>query len=88
MMNPDLTREFTSELLELSKPSRTGRPTGYAAAPGSGPLGQSCKSCRHMKRVGLVRAFRKCDLMREFWDGSRKSDVNSSSPACCRWAPK
>lgn len=62
---------------------------GYAAAPGSGPSGESCGSCRHCSvrsaRGSKARNFYKCDLMAQHWTYGRGSDVLLHSPACSRW---
>lgn len=60
-------------------------PAGYAGAPGSGPAGQTCKTCRHLFRNVQAKTYLKCDKNRANWTGGRKSDVLASSPACVHW---
>lgn len=67
---------------------KKGQPNGYAAAPGSGPAGESCGSCGHVYRraSGSGKVFRKCDLVRE--TSGPGSDIVLKSPACARWEAK
>lgn len=61
-------------------------PRGYAHTPGTGPQGETCKSCRHYTRVcGGNRAFPKCGLMENRWTHGRGSDILAASPACKKW---
>lgn len=62
------------------------QPKGYAARPGTGPVGETCGSCRHRTRVEHARSYPKCDLARHKWTGGRGSDILVKSPACERWA--
>lgn len=60
-------------------------PAGYAALPGSGPAGETCKSCRHLFRNRMAKTYLKCSLMQRYWTGGGKTDVRAGSPACKRW---
>lgn len=60
-------------------------PAGYAAIPGTGPEGETCKTCKHLFRNRMARTYLKCGLMRAYWTGGGKSDVRARSPACKRW---
>lgn len=60
-------------------------PKGYAALPGSGPQGETCKTCQHYTHRRFASTYRKCGLMRAHWTGGAGSDVKASSPACSRW---
>lgn len=69
---------------------RPKRPTpkkrGYAAPPGSGPAGETCRGCKHYYSKGYGRkTYPKCELMRAYWNHSHGSDIKASSPACKRW---
>jgi len=59
---------------------------GYAATPGSGPQGETCRGCEHYA-VRLER-YRKCRLMRDEWTGGAATDIKASSPACAKWEAK
>jgi len=59
---------------------------GYAARPGGGPEGETCKSCAHcIAKYWDGRAFYKCELMRPLWTNSYGSDIRLKSPACRHW---
>lgn len=72
-----------------SRPAFYGKrvtPGGYAARPGTGPEGESCKTCAHcVLRSGTKGRYYKCALMRAEWTGGRGSDVAYRSPACAKW---
>lgn len=60
------------------------RNRGYAAVPGGGPVGETCRSCAHSYFVQpAVKRFYKCRLTR-FTNGSA-SDIKVKSPACRQW---
>lgn len=82
-------REFSSNGKKLIGP-KGGKhytaPKGYAARPGSGPVGERCKTCRHYTYGGGgARAHPKCELMKHAWTHGPGSDIRASSPACERW---
>lgn len=62
-------------------------PKGYAALPGTGPEGETCKTCRHKFGAGNshARTYWKCELMRAHWTGGPGTDIRMRSPACRRW---
>lgn len=64
------------------------RPTpkkGYAAAPGTGPAGETCKTCRHLARLQYAKVYLKCALRRPTWTGGPGTDILAKSPACEKW---
>ena len=66
---------------------RKTRPNGYAAAPGSGPTGETCKNCAHFCRVGYHRkTYRKCALVK--WTHGPGTDILARSLACGMWKAK
>ena len=62
--------------------AETGRPNGYPTQPGTGPAGETCKSCGNCV---IMRKWRKCAVMQGRWTCGRGSDVASASPACSMW---
>lgn len=58
---------------------------GYAAQPGTGPEGETCKTCKHLRRKSLAKVYLKCELMRPVWTGGAKTDIKAKSPACAKW---
>ncbi len=80
-------REVTiEEARRLIKKGRRKEPTpsGYAAPPGTGPEGETCKSCKHIERIALARTYIKCGLFLHPTHG-RKTDIKAGSPACKFW---
>lgn len=58
---------------------------GYAAPPGSGPPGETCKTCEHYARIRRGNTYRKCALMKPHWTGGPGTDILARSPACRFW---
>jgi hypothetical protein len=64
---------------------RDPTPAGYAAPPGTGPDGETCRTCEHRVSVPLAKIYHKCALKRAEWTGGRKTDILVRSPACRLW---
>ncbi len=66
---------------------------GYAAMPGSGPAGETCRTCvNRVHASGGSRNYQKCLLMkfaggRQFWTSGPGSDIKAKTPACRHWSP-
>lgn len=58
---------------------------GYAAPPGTGPAGETCRTCRHYTRKRMSKVYRKCGLMAQHWTNGYGTDIKASAPACRRW---
>jgi hypothetical protein len=60
---------------------------GYAAPPGTGPAGETCKTCEHKRTLGNYggKQFIKCELRRSTWTGGEGTDILARSPACNKW---
>ena len=65
---------------------RKSNKRGHAAAPGSGPSGETCKTCAHVVRKEMGKTYFKCALMRAHWTGGNATDVRATDPACSRWS--
>jgi hypothetical protein len=65
--------------------SRAGLAHGYVAPPGTGPAGETCRSCAFLYRNQLAKTYLKCWLNRGKWTGGHYSDVLARSPACMKW---
>ena len=62
------------------------RQNGYAAPPGTGPHGETCRSCKHYRSVRYHdKTYPKCWLMVKAWTHGYGSDIRASSPACRWW---
>ncbi len=85
----DLFGETIVERISEAKPGRKPtQPNGYAATPGTGPAGETCKTCEHKRSTGSMcaRVYWKCALMEHAWTGGPGSDIRMRSPACSRWS--
>lgn len=84
----DLFGDIPVQNIETAK-AKTTVPKGYAAPPGSGPEGKTCRQCDHYviryTRAGYTKP--KCGLMRGKWTRGRGSDIKVSSPACNKFKP-
>lgn len=60
-------------------------PCGYAAAPGTGPAGETCRTCMHAVGLRYGRTYWKCAKVRHKWTGGRRTDIRLKSPACSAW---
>lgn len=85
-MNPetDLFGEVIATPLPADKRRKT-IPKGYAALPGTGPKGETCKTCEHYSGHRRTKIYRKCGLMRAQWTGGPGTDILARSPACQYW---
>lgn len=66
---------------------------GYAAQPGTGPEGKTCKQCQHKhsfggNNSGHAKTFIKCELRRATWTHGEGTDILASSPACSKFELK
>ncbi len=61
---------------------------GYAYPPGTGPKGETCKTCEHIFRNRLAKTYLKCELAKARWTGGGGSDILAGSPACKAWEAK
>jgi hypothetical protein len=59
--------------------------SGHAWRPGTGPQGETCKTCEHLVRKQMAKTYLKCGLMRAHWTGGGGTDVRASDPACREW---
>lgn len=78
-----------ADLLERKRARRRAGevPRGYYAAPGSGPPGETCGSCKHARQHVWSKAFYKCDRYPNPTK-SRRTDILLRSPACKGWEAK
>lgn len=62
------------------------KPWGYFMPPGTGPSGETCKTCKHLTgRGGVAGRYLKCERARSKWTHGRKTDILAGSPACSGW---
>ena len=70
---------------EKQRNSRFGKPNGYPAMPGTGPEGETCKTCKFKTYKTMANRYIKCELMRRHWTGGAGTDIKAGSPACRNW---
>ena len=85
-----------SDLFGGSLPVEKGEPllpTGAAAMrttpalSGSGPKGETCRTCQYATRIGgYSKTFYKCGRTRESWTSSERTDIKLRWPACSEWS--
>jgi len=64
---------------------KTPMPKGHAGPVGSGPKGETCKTCRHLTRVKHAKTYLNCGLLRKQWTSGPGSDVRAKDAACWKW---
>lgn len=64
---------------------RDETPRGYAATPGTGPIGKQCRDCKHFRVLEYSKRYFKCYLIRHCWTSGFKTDIRAKSPACERY---
>jgi hypothetical protein len=72
------------------KKRKPTEPKGYAAVPGTGPEGKTCRDCKHKQTMSNTgnKSWIKCDLMKAAWTHGPGSDIRAGSPACRRFEEK
>lgn len=79
---------------QCQRPERGKRkPTvknGYAAQPGTGPDGKTCRDCEHKVTCGSghAKSWIKCELRKATWTSGEGTDILASSPACSKFEPR
>ena len=83
---------FGNEILESElpahreEPKKKYTPHGYAAAPGTGPKGEYCRTCQFaVRRSGGRKHYWKCYLRVRAWSSCYATDILLKSPACKHW---
>lgn len=91
--NPPILDLFGQPLTEplppLSKQEkrrRAERPKGYARPPGTGPTGETCRTCQHACKIHHHdRHYYKCGILQWRWTNGPGTDIRLKSPACEFW---
>ena len=67
----------------------SGSLKGMAGAPGGGPTGETCGTCRHkVRRYHHDKYYLKCALMEPHWTHGAGSDIKAKYGACKYWEPR
>lgn len=62
--------------------------SGHAAPPGTGPEGETCKTCANLTRIRLAKTYLKCLLREGTWTGGYGTDIRARDPSCHKWEAK
>jgi len=74
---------------KATKRKRSNAPKGYPAPKGSGPDGETCRTCENACRVnGGSKYYWKCGLLRHAWTRGLGTDIRLKAPACSHWQAK
>ena len=58
----------------------------HPALPGTGPVGETCKTCRFYNRIRYHdRTFRKCEIQKKVWTHGPGTDIRAKDKACLEW---
>jgi hypothetical protein len=82
-----MTQENTLFGPDIYKPDKTGIKHGpLTPAPlGSGPKGETCRTCEYSVYRQMSKAYWKCEKMRYYWTGGKGSDIRLKWLACQIW---
>lgn len=89
-MSGELPAEKQADLFGWDEPmkpkgKRDESARGNAAPIGSGPAGETCKTCLHARST-FAKRYWKCDLVKATC--SPKTDIRLKWAACSRWEKK
>lgn len=87
MMRDLLGNEISNEEALRILKRKTPQPRGYAQPPGSGPKGETCKTCKHIARIRCSKTYIKCRLLEAGWTHGPGTDIKAKAPACRLWEP-
>lgn len=88
---PDPPRVGARTTAEIRRDQRrlSEQAKGYAWKPGTGPAGETCRTCTHCQHIAYHRrGYNKCAANRAAWGHSVRSDIRLRSPACKKWEAK
>lgn len=58
----------------------------YHDVPGTGPMGEHCRTCRHARRFQPgARVWHKCARAKRLWTSGESTDIRVAAPACSGW---
>lgn len=73
----------------MERERRTGRPISRrctAARSGTGPEGETCRTCRHFVRLQYRNGlYFKCGKVKHLWTHGEATDIRAGWAACSEW---
>ncbi len=77
------------DLFAAPPPAPRSAANGYAARPGSRPVGRTCGDCASYCTVRSgTKTYPKCEKVRAKWTHGAGSDIKRSAPACAAFEQK
>ena len=67
------------------KKRRKTVPKGYAAPPGTGPKGETCRTCKFYARISYAKTYCKCAKVEGRWTNGPGTDILARAAACHYW---
>lgn len=80
-----VAEEIKEEKTVWSKKRKPTQANGYAAKPGTGPEGETCKTCNHHIIRSCGKNYHKCELLGKHLTRGTGTDIRVRSPACSYW---
>lgn len=81
LLDPNAGALTDLERKRLRRRASENNKRGHAWKPGTGPAGETCKTCKHYRRGKYL----KCLLMKAHWTAGPKTDIRARDPACMKW---
>lgn len=80
-----MTRPTMEELRQRvgSQSNARGQKVIYAGVPGTGPTGETCRTCNHLAATGNVKRHYKCGLTK--YTHGDATTIKVRTPACDLW---
>lgn len=66
--------------------AKRGQPKGNASPIGSGPTGETCRTCAHARCIKFAKTYHKCALVTP--TAGPGTDIRLKWPACSQWAKR
>lgn len=85
LMDPNAGALTDRERKRLRRRATENNKRGHAWKPGTGPAGETCKTCKHYYVRRWAGTFRKCLLMKPHWTNGPRTDIRARDPACKKW---
>ena len=80
---------FNEEIPDEPLHTPQKRDNAHAAAPGTGPAGETCGTCKFLYRAEYHnKVYKKCEKLRASWTRSYGTDIRCKDSACYFWKPK
>jgi len=86
LFGDEITIDEAREIVRKLQKRKNPKPKGNAAPIGSGPEGETCKSCKHSWSHTTAKRYWKCALVKPTRGAG--TDIRLKWAACSRWESK